>query len=68
MLRRFTPTFPVHRFAIVQSLAFAAIDVFDAGILAQPRGGLGVGAQQRTLEAQCQDEFYRACTTVLGHA
>lgn len=68
LLRRFAPDFPVHRFPTLQSLSFAAISAFDAGILAQRSGGLGVGAQQRTLEAQYQDEFYRACTVVLGRA
>jgi hypothetical protein len=66
LLRRFAPDFPAHRFPTIESLSFAAISAFDARILAQQSHGLGVGAQQRTVEAQYQDEFYRACTEVLG--
>jgi hypothetical protein len=68
LLRRFAPDFPIQRFPTVEAQAFAAVSAFDASILAQRSGGLGVGAQQRPLEAQYLDEFYRACTTVLGRA
>jgi hypothetical protein len=68
LLRRFAPDFPIDRFPTIQSLSFAPISAFDASILAQGSRGLGVGAQQRTVEAQYQDEFYRACTEVLGRA
>ncbi len=45
-----------------------ALRAFDATVLAQRPLGLGVAAQQRTVEAQYHDEFYRACSEVLGRA
>jgi hypothetical protein len=40
---------------------------FKPGGLKSDGQGLGPGALPRPLEAQYQDEFYRACYTLLGN-
>jgi hypothetical protein len=60
------PPFPASEFPSVKDLCFAAIRKFTSTGLKPDRQRLGPGAQPRPLEAQYQDEFYRACYDLLG--
>ena len=64
-LRTEAPPFPT-RFESVKDLCFEVVRNLSPAGLRSPRRQLGAGAQLRPLEAQYQDEFYRACSTVLG--
>ena len=59
-----TPPFPEHLFSSVKELSFAAVAEFSP-IALRSRGEFGAGALERLVKAQYQDEFYRACYTVL---
>jgi hypothetical protein len=68
LLRRKAPRFPIDRFPSVQELCFAAVRRFSPVALRCPSQGPGTGAVVRPLGAQFQDEFYKACFSILGHA
>lgn len=61
-----TPPFPIDHFSSVKDLCFAVLrNIKPAGL----RVGQGAGKfalDSRPLEATFQDEFYRACYTLLG--
>jgi hypothetical protein len=61
------PDFPLQKFPTVRDLSFAAIRQFSCTSLRSRSERLGPGAETRPLEAQYQDEFYRACYVVLDH-
>jgi hypothetical protein len=59
------PPFPLEMFPSVKDLCLAAIRNIKSTGLRSGGQVLGPGAQPRPLEAQYQDEFYRACYTLL---
>ncbi len=69
MLGRESAAFPLDRYPSVVALCWAVLRQFDGRALKPGRApgssGLGPGAQQRVLEAQCRDEFFRACAQIL---
>jgi hypothetical protein len=58
--------FPKDRFSSVQDLCFAAVREFSSVSLRAVERGIGPGPANRPLEAQYQDEFYRACYSELN--
>ena len=60
------PPFPSDRYPSVKGLCLAVIGKFRSSALKSEERGLGPGAQSRPVEAQYQDEFYRACYALLG--
>jgi len=58
--------FPRGRFSSIKDLCFAAVREFSRVSLSSVERGIGSGAINRPLEAQYQDEFYRACYSELG--
>jgi hypothetical protein len=58
--------FPIDQFRSIKDLCFAAIRAFSCVSLSSVERGIGPGAITRPLEAQYQDEFYRACHTALN--
>jgi hypothetical protein len=58
--------FPKDRFGSIKDLCFAAVREFSYASLSSVERGLGPGAVTRPLEAQYQDEFYRACHSRLN--
>ena len=58
--------FPKDRFGSIEDLCFAAVAEFSCVALNSVERGIGPGAVTRPLEAQYQDEFYRACHSVLN--
>ena len=67
LLRNIAPPFPLHRFSSVEALSFATVRRFSRVSLLSARKGLGAGLIAPPLEAQYQDEFYRACYEVLDN-
>jgi len=67
MLRNNAPSFPLNRFPSVKDLAFDVIRRFSRVSLVSAQRGLGAGLVAPPVEAQYQDEFYRACWEVLGN-
>jgi hypothetical protein len=67
ILRNDAPPFPLNQFASVKDLAFAVIRRFSCVSLVSAQRGLGAGLVAPPVEAQYQDEFYRACWEVLGN-
>ena len=61
LLRTTAEPFPVNRFSSIEDLCFAAVRVFSRVSLSSVERDIGPGAVNRPLEAQYQDEFYRAC-------
>ena len=61
------PPFPSDRYPSVKDLCLAVIGKFRSSALKSEDRGLGPGAQPRPVEAQYQDEFYRACYALLGN-
>ncbi|KAI9781194.1 MAG: hypothetical protein M1839_006302 [Geoglossum umbratile] len=59
------PPFPLEKFPSVKDLCLAVIRNFKSSGLRSGGQVLGPGAQLRPLEVQYQDEFYRACYTLL---
>ena len=55
------PEFPRRRFSSLKDLSFSAIQKFSSNSLRSGGRGFSHGAEIRPLEAQYQDEFYRAC-------
>jgi hypothetical protein len=55
-------SFPKDRFGSIKDLCFAAVGEFSHVSLSSVERGIGPGAVNRPLEAQYQDEFYRACS------
>ena len=66
MLIRALP-FPSYKFPSVKELCFAVIREFKSTRLKSNGKRLGSGALPRPVEAQYQDEFYRACYVLLGN-
>ena len=66
MLTRALP-FPSYKFPSVKELCFAVIREFKSTGLKSNGQRLGSGALPRLVEAQYQDEFYRACYVLLGN-
>jgi hypothetical protein len=66
LLRTTAEPFPMNRFGSIRDLCFAAVSNFSAVSLSSVERGIGPGAVTRPLEAQYQDEFYRACHSVLN--
>jgi hypothetical protein len=64
VLRTTAPPFPQDRFPSIKDLCFAVVREFSPVALRSGRE-FGSGALQRPVEAQFQDEFYRACYTLL---
>jgi hypothetical protein len=56
---------PKNRFGSVKDLCFAAVREFSRVSLSSVDRGIGPGAVKRPVEAQYQDEFYRACHSEL---
>lgn len=54
------------KYPTVEKLCFSAIRAFKRSSLASSHRGLGTSAIQRPLEAQYQDEVYRATYEILG--
>lgn len=67
LLSTSAPPFPLHRFPSVKDLCFAVIREFKPAGLRSDGQGLSAGAQPRQVEAQYQDEFYRACYALLDN-
>ena len=65
VLRITAPPFPQHLFSSIKDLCFAAVREFSPTALTSERG-IGAGALERPVEAQFQDEFYRACYVLLN--
>ena len=61
------PPFPSDRYPSVKDLCLAVIGKFRSSALKSEERGLGPGAQPRPVEAQYQDEFYRACYALLAN-
>src|SRR5436305_2456804 len=57
--------FPKNRFGSVKDLCFAAVRKFSRVSLSSVDRGIGPGAVKGPVEAQYQDEFYRACHSEL---
>ncbi|KAJ9263388.1 hypothetical protein DTO212C5_7573 [Paecilomyces variotii] len=68
MLSMDAPESPLDKYTCVRDLCFAAIRRFNPLALRCPHRGLSVAANPRPVEAQYQDEFYRACYSVLGNS
>lgn len=66
LLRTDVPKFPLDQYPTVRDLSFAAIRQFSMHSLRSSGERLGPAAESRPLEAQYQDEFYRACYVALG--
>ncbi|KAI9748925.1 MAG: hypothetical protein M4579_007071 [Chaenotheca gracillima] len=66
ILRASSPKFPTDEFPSLRQLCAAAIRNFRYLPLGSQGERLGAGATIRPLEAQYQDEFYRACHETLG--
>lgn len=66
MLREESKPFPVDKYPTVEKLCFSAIRAFKRSSLASSYRGLGTSAIQKPLEAQYQDEVYRATYEILG--
>jgi hypothetical protein len=58
--------FPKDRFGSIEDLCFAAVAEFSCVALSSVERGIGPGAVSRPLEAQYQDEFYRACRSAFN--
>jgi hypothetical protein len=58
--------FPKNRFGSIEDLCFAAVREFSCVSLSSIERGIGPGAANRPLEAQYQDEFYRASLSELN--
>ena len=58
--------FPLHQFPSIKDLCFATVSKFSCLSLVSSERGLGAGAIERPVEAQYQDEFYRACYNMLN--
>ena len=58
--------FPRNKFPSLKGLCFAAVREFSYVSLSSVERGIGSGAINRPLEAQYQDEFYRACHSELN--
>jgi hypothetical protein len=56
----------VNRFSSIEDICFAAVRAFSRVSLSSIERGIGPGAVSRPLEAQYQDEFYRACHSELN--
>jgi hypothetical protein len=67
LLRMEAPPFPLHRFSSIRELSFAAVRKFNPVALGCTARGLGTGAIVRPVEAQFQDELYKACFSVLDN-
>ncbi|GAD99046.1 predicted protein [Paecilomyces variotii No. 5] len=67
MLSMEAPEFPLSEYPSVKDLCFAAIRRFSPHALRCPDRGLSIAGNPRPLEAQYQDEFYRACYSLLGN-
>lgn len=65
LLRMNIPKFPLDKYPTVRDLSFAAIRHFSVISLRSSLKRLGPAAESRPLEAQFQDEFYRACYLLL---
>ena len=65
-MRSKAPPFPFDRFSSIEELCFAAVRKFSPIALRFATEELSAGARSRPVEAQYQDEFYRACYSVLG--
>jgi hypothetical protein len=61
LLSTWAPPFPLYKFLSIKELCFAIICEFKSSGLKPDRQRLGPGALPRPVEAQYQDEFYRAC-------
>jgi hypothetical protein len=66
VLRKTVPPFPQDRVASIKDLCFAAVRKFSPIAIRSGRE-FGAGALERPVEAQFQDEFYRACYTLLNN-
>ena len=60
------PEFPSSQFSSLKDLSFSAIKNFSSNALRSGGRGFSHGAEIRPVEAQYQDEFYRACFYTLG--
>jgi len=58
--------FPLKDFPTIQDLCFAVLQRFSRTLLGSVRRDLGAGAEERSVEAQYQHEFSRACYLTLG--
>src|SRR2546421_11102282 len=67
LLRDTAPSFPSHKFPSIQDLCFAAVHRLSPFSLRSSGRNFGAGAVARPMEAQYQDEFYRACYVVLDY-
>ena len=59
--------FPLDQFPSLPELCFSAIKRFSFNCLRSAGRGLSAAAEIRPVEAQYQDELYRACYITLGH-
>jgi hypothetical protein len=64
VLRITNPPFPQRQFPSIKDLCFAAVREFYPVAIRSGRE-FGAGALERPVEAQFQDEFYRACYTLM---
>jgi hypothetical protein len=60
------PNFPGDTFPTLRSFWEAVLQKFSASALSSCSYGLAAGGQQRPMEAQFGDEFYRAAYALLG--
>lgn len=67
LLRKELPNFPNDRFPQIESLCFEAISKFSSISLRSYGHCLGPGAVVQPVEAQYQNEFYRACCIILNY-
>lgn len=61
-----SPTFPTNLFPELQGFCIETIKLFSRSSLVSNKEKLGTGALKRPLEAQYQDEIYRASYELLG--
>lgn len=67
ILRKELPDFPNDRFAQIENLCFEAIRNISVLNLRSYGSCLGAGASVQPVEAQYQNEFYRACYIILKY-
>lgn len=67
LLRKELPDFPKDRFHQIESLCFEAISKFSVLSLRSYGHRLGAGTVVQPVEAQYNNEFYRACYIILDH-